>query len=144
MIEQMKQIVKDDKFCVLATSSDNKPYCSLMAYAPSNDCSRIYMVTRKDSVKFGNLLKNSSVSLLIDTRKNSRDGINNKTKALTVTARFCEIRDESEHEKAKNMLLEKHPDLNIFLDDPEACIFAVDISSFLLLTGFSDSCYAEL
>lgn len=144
MIEQMKQMVKDDKFCVLATSSDNNPYCSLMAYAPSDDCTRIYMVTRKDTVKYGNLLKNRSVSLMIDTRNRSDSGCGNETKALTVTGRFCEIMDESEYEKAKNMLIERHPGLHVFLEDPEAGIFAIEISAFLLLCGFTESYHQEL
>jgi len=45
MIDKMKKIVMDEKYCVLATAMDNKPYCSLMAYAVEDDCSKIYMVT---------------------------------------------------------------------------------------------------
>lgn len=144
MREQMKQMIKGDKFCVLATSSGNNPYCSLMAYATEDDCAKIYMVTRKDTVKYGNLLKNRSVSLLIDTRNRSDSECGNETKALTVTGKFCEIRGESEYEKAKRLLLQKHPDLNVFLEDPEACIFGIEASSFLLLCGFTESYHEEL
>ncbi len=143
MIEQMKQLVKDEKFCVLATSSDNNPHCSLMAYATDDDCRRLYMITRKSSVKYGNLMKNQAVSLLIDTREKSGEE-RNRTKALTVTGRFSEIRNISEYERAKDLLLKRHPYLDIFIEDSESCIFAVEMHSFLLLDGFTDSYYEKL
>ena len=51
MIEQIKQLVKDEKFCVLATVSDSRPYCSLMAYISEEDCRKIYMATLKNTVE---------------------------------------------------------------------------------------------
>jgi general stress protein 26 len=49
MIEKIKQIVMDEKYCVLATAMNNKPHCSLMAYTVGEDFKRLYMVTHKDS-----------------------------------------------------------------------------------------------
>jgi nitroimidazol reductase NimA-like FMN-containing flavoprotein (pyridoxamine 5'-phosphate oxidase superfamily) len=143
MIEKIKNLVLNERFCVLATSMENHPYCSLMAYASRNDCRRIYMVSQRDSVKYTNLLSNSSVSLLIDTRGGSNEsGI--KMSALTITGSFNEIKDVQELKQAGNLLIERHPDLNVFLEDASASVFAVDVKSFLLLNGFTDRYFEEL
>ena len=141
MIEQMKQLVRDEKFCVLATVSDNNPYCSLMAYVPEEDCSKIYMATHRNTVKYRNLMENSAVSLLIDTREKMNGNKKHETKALTITGRFAEVKDGFWRKKARNMLLQRHPYLGVFLDHPKSCLFAVEIHTFLLLDGFSDSYY---
>lgn len=145
MIDQMNKLVKEGKFCVLATASDNNPHCSLMAYAPGEDCRRIYMATRRSTVKYRNLTKNPAVSLLIDTRgdKQKEAGVQG-TMALTVGGVFAEVMDEAGRRKAREMLILRHPDLGVFLDHPETCVFAIEIRSFLLLDGLTDSYYEEI
>jgi len=69
MLEEMKALAKQKDICVLATVSDGNPHCSLMAYATDDDCREIYMITQKGTKKYKNLIKNPSVSLLIDTRE---------------------------------------------------------------------------
>jgi nitroimidazol reductase NimA-like FMN-containing flavoprotein (pyridoxamine 5'-phosphate oxidase superfamily) len=136
MIEKMKKIVMDEKYCVLATAMNNKPYCSLMAYAVEDDCSKIYMVTKKDSEKYKNLKSNKLVSLLIDTRASTNE---KSAKALTISGSFSMINDKKILADVKNKLRNRHPDLEIFLINDSSCIFAIEIKSFLLLDGFTDS-----
>ena len=138
MIEKMKQIVMNEKYCVLATAMDNKPHCSLMAYAVGKDCKRLYMVTHKDSDKYRNLQTNESVSLLIDTRGKKSE---KSAKALTVNGRFSQIDDEKTLIRVKDTLNNRHPELDVFLNDKSSCVFSVEIESFLLLDGFTDSYY---
>ena len=140
MIEKMKQLVMDEKYCVLATAMDNKPYCSLMAYAVEDDCSKIYMVTKKDSEKYKNLKSNKIVSILIDTRASTKE---KAARALTITGCFSKIDDEKLRSSVIDKLRNRHPELEIFLNDESARIFAVEIKSFLLLDGFTDS-YFEI
>lgn len=141
MLEKMKQMVMDEKYCVLATAMDNKPYCSLMAYAVEEDCSKIYMVTKKDSEKYKNLRSNKLVSILIDTRANTTG---KSTKALTISGCFSRIDDKQAITDVKNKLRERHPELKIFLDNKSSLFFAVEIISFLLLDGFTDSYFETL
>jgi nitroimidazol reductase NimA-like FMN-containing flavoprotein (pyridoxamine 5'-phosphate oxidase superfamily) len=136
MIDKMKQMVMDEKYCVLATAMNNMPHCSLMAYAVGEDCKKIYMVTQKNSEKYRNLTNNSSVSLLIDTRGNK----NEKTaKALTISGLFSKIDDKKTLSEVKNRLKTRHPELEVFLNNESSCVFAVEIQSFLLLDGFTDA-----
>jgi nitroimidazol reductase NimA-like FMN-containing flavoprotein (pyridoxamine 5'-phosphate oxidase superfamily) len=136
MIDKMKQMVMDEKYCVLATAMDNKPYCSLMAYAVEDDCSKIYMVTKKDSEKYKNLKNNKLVSILIDTRTNT---IDKSAKALTITGCFSKIDDEKKLFVVKNKLRNRHPELESFLSNVSSIVFAIEVQSFLLLDGFTDS-----
>ena len=68
MLEKMKNIMRSQDICVLATVSEDKPHCSLMAYLTDDDCRTIYMITHKHTTKYRNLTANPSLSLLIDTR----------------------------------------------------------------------------
>ncbi|MBN1906849.1 MAG: pyridoxamine 5'-phosphate oxidase family protein [Deltaproteobacteria bacterium] len=141
MIEKMKQMVKDEKYCVLATALNNKPHCSLMAYTVDKECKNLYMVTSKDSDKYRNLQTNASVSLLIDTRA-SRKG--ESAKALTVKGRFSHIEDENTLSLVKEGLIERHPELAVFLNDNSSCVFSIEIDSFQLLDGFTNSYFASI
>ena len=141
MIEQIKQLVKDEKFCVLATVSDRRPYCSLMAYISEEDCRKIYMATPRNTVKYRNLIENPVVSLLIDSRTKAFDTHVNEIKALTIIGQFAEVRNGSRRMEVRDMLLQRHPHLDIFLDHLESCLFSVEVHSFLLLNGFTDSYY---
>ena len=137
----MKQIVMDEKYCVLATAMNNRPHCSLMAYAVGEDCKRLYMVTYKNSDKYRNLQANESVSLLIDTRGNNKE---KSAKALTVTGRFSQIYNEETLSSVKDILKNRHPELDIFLNDEASCVFSIEIEAFLLLDGFTSSHYEVL
>ena len=141
MIEKMKQILMDEKYCVLATAMDNKPHCSLMAYTVGEDGKKIYMITHKDSDKYRNLQINDSVSLLIDTRSNQKEKIK---KALTVTGHFSQINDDATLYLVKKELINRHPELKVFLDNESSCVFSIEVESFLLLDGFTDSYFENI
>lgn len=139
MIDTMKALVREKDICVLATVSDNKPHCSLMAYAADEACLRIYMATKKGTKKYQNLSANPFVSLLIDTRDEDLEIQRSQAKALTVTGRFETIPEMSRNRTARTRLLERHPHLQDFLNDPHVEVFAIKVESFLLLVGLTDA-----
>ena len=51
----MKDLIKRTDIRVPATTVDNKPHCSLMAYVTDDDCGEIYRVTDRKTTKFKNL-----------------------------------------------------------------------------------------
>jgi len=134
----MEALAKEKTMCVLATVSGGQPHCSLMAYAADDACRRIYMVTRKSTRKYKNLLDNPGVSLLIDTRGEGERG---ETKALTIEGTYEPVTDPQEQKTATDLLLRIHPDLKIFMDHPESVLICIRIRSFLLLEGFTDARY---
>lgn len=144
MLETMKELLQTHETCVLATESGGKPHCSLMAYVTDEGCRHVYMVTYKDSIKFRNLEKNPSVSLLVDTRETQGGGRPSETRALTVEGVYEPFQEEREREEVRKRLLAIHPQLKVFLEDPGAEIIAVRVLSFLLLDGLTNAAYAKV
>jgi len=143
MLEVMKQIAREKDMCVLATSHRDQPHCSLMAYATSEDCTELYMVTETHTTKYKNLSENPSVSLLIDTREDAGSD-RPHTRALTVEGEFKRIRDREVSQLARSRLLDRHPHIAEFLDQPDAEIFSIQITSFLLLDGLTEAHFERL
>jgi nitroimidazol reductase NimA-like FMN-containing flavoprotein (pyridoxamine 5'-phosphate oxidase superfamily) len=139
MLEKMKALAKEKDICVLATVSGGNPHCSLMAYVTDDDCREIFMATYRQTAKYANLTENPSVSLLIDTREEHCGAHRPEAKALTVSGVFQTIRDEKKRTHVRRMLLERHPHLKAFLENPDAEIFSIEIGSFLLLDGLTNA-----
>lgn len=134
MIDRMKELLKTRDMCVLATCSDNKPHCSLMGYITDEPIERVYLVTLKSTRKYRNLMQNSQVSLLVDTRS-EHGGLRENIQALTVSG-TCAPVDEGEHKDAVFRRFSRaHPHLSGLLNDPDMVLLCLRIESFLLLQG---------
>jgi general stress protein 26 len=144
MIEKMKNIVKENDLCVMATVSEGKPHCSLMTYITDDDCSEIFMISHKQTKKYGNLTANPIVSLLIDTREEETGQKRIDIKALTVVGEFQTIKDETKKSLIHSKFLKTHPHLVDFLNDPGAEIFSIKIKSFQLLDGVKDAFFEPI
>ncbi len=141
MLDQMKALAREKSICVLATIAENKPYCSLMAYATNAECTEIYMATHRTTKKFRNLSANAAVSLLIDTRESAP---RSQAQALTVEGLCTPIEDTSEIAAVRTRLLDIHPHLKQFLAHRECVLLRVEIKSFLLLRGLTEAHHARL
>ena len=139
MRDVMKRLVKERGTCVLATASDNRPHCSLMAYVSDDTGLELYMATKRETRKYRNLSANPWVSLLIDTRREDPNVDRLQTRALTVTGRFESLVGTSKQSAALKRLLERHSHLREFLEGPKVEVFAVKVESFLLLVGLTDA-----
>lgn len=144
MLDKMKALVGEKDMCVLATVSNNRPHCSLMAYVANEACTEIYMVTFKDTKKFRNLRENPWVSLLIDTREEDRGSRRSQAKAITVTGVFEQIGDDNLRHQIREALMSRHAQLEGFADHPDAEVFSIQIHSFLLLDGLTNSYFETL
>ncbi|MDH4203912.1 MAG: pyridoxamine 5'-phosphate oxidase family protein [Desulfobacteraceae bacterium] len=141
MLEKMKALVRKKNICVLATVSDHKPYCSLMAYITDVTCEEIYMVTHKNTTKFNNLQKNPLVSLLIDSRETQP---RSNAQALTIGGVFIPLIDENKKQKIRDRMLESFPHMKDFIHHPESELIRIKITSFLLLDGLTESHFISL
>ena len=137
----MRELARDQNRCVMATITGRKPYCSLMAYVTNRECTKIYMVTHRQTQKYKNLITNPAVSLLID----SRDTLpRSAVQAMTVEGVFQKIEDPAEDIKVRQKLLSVHPHLNEFMGHPEAEVFCIKIKSFLLLNGLTQASFEDM
>jgi nitroimidazol reductase NimA-like FMN-containing flavoprotein (pyridoxamine 5'-phosphate oxidase superfamily) len=140
-LEKMKALVRKKNICVLATVSDHKPYCSLMAYITDAACDEIYMVTHRNTTKFNNLQKNPSVSLLIDSRETQP---RSNAQALTIDGVFTPLTDENKKQKIRDRMMESFPHMKDFIHHPESELIRIKINSFLLLDGLTESHFISL
>ncbi|MFP4236952.1 MAG: pyridoxamine 5'-phosphate oxidase family protein [Desulfonatronovibrio sp.] len=142
MLEMIKHIIMNNDLAVLATSAENKPYCSLMAYVAGDDGRKIYMLTRKDSRKFRNIKTNPKVCLMVDTRANhNKDRA--KVKALTISGTCCPV-SASDQSALLDQLLYTHPQLKTLARYRDAVVMEVAAESFLLLDGVNDAFFMDL
>jgi len=144
MLEEMKNIVRGNDLCVLATVSEGKPHCSLMSYISGEEGHEIYMISHKRTKKYANLMENPTVSLLIDTREKEVGQRRIYIKALTVSGEFQVISDPGKKDLIRAKFLKRHPHLTDFLNDPEAELFSIKIKSFQLLDGVKDAFFETI
>ena len=144
MLEKMKALVKQKDICVLATASQNKPHCSLMAYAADDEGLEIYMVTNRNTKKYTNLAQNPAVSLLIDTRDEIRNSGRLRAEALTVEGEFQPIEDAGKEALVRDRIRARHPHLEEFISEPHSAVFSIRITSFLLLRGPTDAYFEQI
>jgi nitroimidazol reductase NimA-like FMN-containing flavoprotein (pyridoxamine 5'-phosphate oxidase superfamily) len=144
MHPKIRDLVKGNDICVLATVSGSMPHCSLMSYVTDDECREVYMVSHKQTKKFQNLTQNPAVSLLIDSREEDARSAPSNTKALTVNGIFQKIKEGKKKEFVRARLLEKHPHLEEIAHHPDAEIFSVKVESFLLLEGPVDAYFERV
>lgn len=139
MLNLIQDMVAGQGLCVLATVSEDRPHCSLMAYALDASCREIYMATLRGTQKYENLQKNPRVSLLIDERERFPGRELPRGRALTVSGRYRGFDGPEEEATARERLLARHPGLQGFLSRPDAALLRVEIEAFLLLDGLTDA-----
>lgn len=130
--------------CVLATTREGRPHCSLMAYVADENAEWIYMVTHRATTKYANLLANEQVSLLVDNRCDRSPTEREKVQALTVHGTFHAVEDEGKKKRILEQFLVRHPHMKRFLSHPEAEVISVRARSFLFLDGVTDSHHITL
>jgi nitroimidazol reductase NimA-like FMN-containing flavoprotein (pyridoxamine 5'-phosphate oxidase superfamily) len=144
MHDRIKAFLREKDMCVLATTLEGRPHCSLMAYMTDETVEWIYMVTHRNTTKYANLLANEQVSLLVDNRCDGLPADRGTIQALTVHGTFHAVEDHEKKQKILAQVRERHPHMREFLSSPEAEVISVRPSSFLFLDGISDSHHINL
>jgi len=62
---EIKDLLKNNRLCTMATSWNDKPYLSLMNYTYLPAENKIILSSRKNSKKYDNIQKNKNISLLV-------------------------------------------------------------------------------
>lgn len=144
MIEYIKSVIQSQEMCVLATSGDNLPHSSLMAYVADIEARNVYMITHRNTQKFKNLEINPFVSLLIDTRSVEGGGNRENIVALTVSGEYFVVKEVDEIVEIKETFCDRHKHLQQFANNDDAVVFKVQIKSLQLQKGAMDSYYLNI
>jgi len=136
----MKSILLDillnNNLCVLSTCKNNIPNSSLMQYICDNPCTKIYMLTLKESTKYKNIINNSNVSLLIDTRIRKNEP---QVQAATIYGQASILDDISISKKIIDQLSKKHESLLNLASDKNVCVIEIFLKNALLLENVNKS-----
>jgi nitroimidazol reductase NimA-like FMN-containing flavoprotein (pyridoxamine 5'-phosphate oxidase superfamily) len=126
----LREIIETQRFAVLSTLSNHQPYCSLVAFAASDDFRHLSFATNRGTRKYSNILENSKVALLINNSNNNQTDF---TLALAITAlgTASEIIDESRNTITKTYL-QKHQALTDFVNRQDTAIIDVRVTDYIL------------
>jgi nitroimidazol reductase NimA-like FMN-containing flavoprotein (pyridoxamine 5'-phosphate oxidase superfamily) len=135
VLHRLRILNKTQIHAVLATDSDGKPYTSLVAYALTPDLKGIIFSTPKITRKYKNILRNNHVSLLIDTRSNTKKDYMS-AESVTIIGNARPARKGKEWSGLSQVLKKKHPELSEFIDSPETALVFVKIIQCIHVTKF--------
>lgn len=121
---------------VLATEDRNQPYTSLMAFAATEDLSKILFATYRNSHKYRNLRSNPKVAMLIDNRTGHFDD-HYRGLAVTATGQAREA-DPQTLDKWLDLYLAKHPNLREFVMSPDCVHMEVPVEHYYLVNQFQN------
>jgi nitroimidazol reductase NimA-like FMN-containing flavoprotein (pyridoxamine 5'-phosphate oxidase superfamily) len=130
----IRELLVEQRYCVLATVDGARPLTSLMAFAASDDLAVLVMATDRDTTKFANIQSNPSVSVLVDNRSNRAGDVRDAV-ALTVEGTAREISGEAPTD-LREAYLRRHPHLSGFLADPGCAMVAIEVSRYNLVSEF--------
>jgi heme iron utilization protein len=134
--ETIKALLDSQRLAVLATQGEVRPYGSLVAFAATADLKSILFATTRATRKYANLLKNTGVAMVIDTRTNQTADFADAA-AVTVLGDVEEIADH-EMERLRSIYLGKHPNLREFAESPTTALLRVNVKTYIMVSRFQN------
>jgi nitroimidazol reductase NimA-like FMN-containing flavoprotein (pyridoxamine 5'-phosphate oxidase superfamily) len=115
---------------VLATQDSGQPYGNLIAFAVTADMKHIVFATNRNTRKYGNILANNKVAMLVDSRRNEQSDFNTAV-ALTAIG-IAEEATGNEKERLAATYLAKHPPLAEFVNSEESALINITVSDYII------------
>ena len=143
MLFNVKEILFDSSLCVLCTCNNNLPDSSLMLYICDNNCTKMYMLTLRESTKYSNIVNNKNVSLLVDTRDSIKDK-EAQIKALTITGEASIVKDKDTSNKIVDKLQNRHNSLVNLASNKDVCVIEISIKDILFLENVDKAHHISL
>jgi len=140
--DAVRQLVGDQKLAVLSTHGAAGPHASLVAFAVSEDLQHLHFATPRTTLKFGNLLEEPRVALLIDSRSH-RPADFHEAAAVTVTGTAREL-DAGDRALALPRYLGRHPHLEGFVHAPSCALVEVRVERYRLVRRFQNVMVLEV
>lgn len=130
----IQKLLETQLFAVLATQSEEYPYCSLVGFASSSDIKEIYFATTRATHKYKNMTAHSKISLLINSQSNKADDFK-EAQALTAFGTAVEVKNDQE---ALGLYLKKVPYLEDFVKSADCALIKVNIDRYILVSNFQN------
>jgi len=136
LTEQLHELFFTQPLAVLSTTGNGQPYCSLIAFAASDNIEDLIFATTRATRKYTNIQNNSRVSLLIDNRSNTVSDFH-KAMAVTSTGTVSEIPDDEKTDYLTTYL-KKHPHLKEFVMSPTCALMIVKVEKYFVVRRFQN------
>jgi nitroimidazol reductase NimA-like FMN-containing flavoprotein (pyridoxamine 5'-phosphate oxidase superfamily) len=137
VLDRLKRLDRTQRHAVLATTGRTGPLVSLVAFVLTKDSKGIVFATPTTTAKYRNMKKDTNVSLLIDTRENSRRDYL-KAEAMTIFGRAKEIKEGARWAELATLLVSKHKELEPFIAAPTTALMLVTISRCIHVGKFQE------
>jgi heme iron utilization protein len=128
----IKNVLKQQRFAVLATQSDGQPYSNLIAFAEADNLNFLLFVTGRNTRKYTNSQKNNSAAVLFDNRTNQSSDLNNAV-AITAIGIIEEVALKDTN-GFSNIYLAKNPELKDFLEKSENALMKIMVKEYIVAT----------
>jgi len=133
---RLRELLGTQPLAVVATSRDDCPYGSLVAFVVTDDLRHLVFATSRSTRKFGNLAENPRVAVVVDDRSNDRADFH-RACAATVTG-SAEDLTGTERERLERLLLARHPDLADFVALSQVALVRVTVEAYRFVSRFQD------
>lgn len=123
-------VMAAQRFCVLATAGQCRPYGSLVAFAATEDLKELVFATSRRTRKFSNLAAEPRVALVIDSRSNDEADLRDAV-AITALGPAREV-EGAERKRLAGVYLARHPLLAEFIGWPDTALCAVKVEEYFV------------
>jgi nitroimidazol reductase NimA-like FMN-containing flavoprotein (pyridoxamine 5'-phosphate oxidase superfamily) len=127
-------LLKKQKFAVLATQRKGQPHASLVAMAKTEYLKQLLFATTRATRKYSNIVQDPRVALLMDSRSNLNADTHSAI-AVTATGRAEEV-SENERESFLRFYLRKHRHLKDFVQSPTCALSRVKVETYYMVSKF--------
>ena len=130
----LRAMAASQLFAVLSTVGGEQPYASLVAFAATQDLSRIYFSTSRSTRKFDNLKGNPRAAMLIDNRSNQVADLR-QAAAATAVGRVEEIGPDA-NKIFEQIFLAKQTHLSEFLASANTARLCLRVDAYYVVSRF--------
>ncbi len=141
--ERLAEMNVARRSAVLATSSNDHPYTSLVAFALTPDFKGALFATPRNTLKYRNLVKSPNVALLIDNRTNTTQDLID-AEAVTIIGRAKKLRRGKRQDELMKIFLEKHPILDAFVKAKNTTLIYIEVKRYIHVSSFQSVTVWEL
>jgi nitroimidazol reductase NimA-like FMN-containing flavoprotein (pyridoxamine 5'-phosphate oxidase superfamily) len=135
--ERIRRLLTEQPYAVLCTQGHSQPYCSLVAFAASDDLARILFSTPVTTRKYRLLTECEHVALLIDSRSTSPADMM-RIEAVTATGNARAIPAGKEFDHWAGLLTARHPHLSAFVMAESSALFRVEVVRYFHVHRFQE------
>jgi len=130
------ELLQSQRLAVLGTHDAGQPYCSLVAFAATDDLRQLVFGTTRSTRKYANIEADGRVALLVDSRNNEEDDFHDAV-AATAVGNAGEVTGP---EKARylELYIAKHPYLRDFVESPTCSLLCVAVTTYYVVQRFQE------